>query len=89
MVLVAHNHKEENDRKWVRLEDVKKAIQQIKQNVVERKKLEDFRRFIRKKAEECLREMETEEGIVRVGLEARLGVYDEIILKLEGFLKNE
>jgi len=35
MVLVAHNHREENDRKWVRLEDVKEAIQQLKQRIRE------------------------------------------------------
>ena len=74
----------------VKLEDVKEAIQQLKQNyvLIERKKLEDFRCFIRKKAEECLREMETEEGIVRACLEARLGAYDEITLKLMELLKK-
>ena len=77
--------------KWVRLEDVKEAIQQLKQNyiLIERQKLEDFRCFIRRKAEECLREMETEEGIVRACLEARLGVYDEITLKLMELLKEK
>jgi len=75
---------------WVKLEDVEEAIQQIKQKhvIIEKKKLEDFRCFIRKKAEECLREMETEEGIIREGLEARLGVYDEITLKLEELLRK-
>ena len=75
---------------WVRLEDVKSAIQQLKQKyvLIKREKLEDFRCFIRKKAEECLREMETEEGIIREGLEARLGVYDEITLKLEELLRE-
>ena len=76
--------------KWVGLEDVKEAIQQLKQNyiLIERQKLEDFRCFIRRKAEECLREMETEEGIVRACLEARLGAYDEITLKLMELLKE-
>ena len=75
---------------WVKLEDVEEAIQQIKQKhvIIEKKKLEDFRCFVRKKAEECLREMETEEGIIREGLEARLGVYDEITLKLEELLRR-
>jgi len=79
------------EKQWVKLEDVEEAIQQIKQKhvIIEKKKLEDFRCFIRKKAEECLREMETEEGIIREGLEARLGVYDEITLKLEELLRKK
>ena len=34
MVLVAHNHRVENDRKWVRLEDVTQLLQEIKEKYV-------------------------------------------------------
>ena len=79
--------------KWhkaVWLEDVKKELQQLKQNyvLIERKKLEDFRCFIRKRAEGYLHEMKTKKGIAWACLEARLGAYDEITLKLMELLKE-
>jgi len=34
MILVAHNHRRENNRKWVRLENVIDIIHKLKQNYV-------------------------------------------------------
>jgi len=55
MVLVAHNHRVENDRKWVRLEDIQSELQQLKQNYdLVSKKFFDYLLDLEKKCdEEC------------------------------------